>query len=188
MISAAELERLSQTLHVYDVDQRAWEQEGNGLEANARHVLTHMAKSLVTKDFSDPDVVRDEIAPDSIQYALRFGRWANIGIADLLKKTNKEEHARSDAEESLGRRPPMGFPSFVGATGVLAAHLHDLDHRSTREAALASAHEEIRSAARLLMDSANIQAFQFDFELEEAFDARLVVLRNRFGIPDPEQP
>lgn len=62
-----------------------------------------------------------------------------------------------------------------------------LDHKSTRESAHTKTYKEMRSAARLLINSANIQAYQFDFNLEESFNARLASLRIRFGIPDPEE-
>ena len=180
------MESLAEKLFVFDVVQGAWEHEAKGPGANARHVLTHMTKSLITKDFLNPEVVRDEIAPDSLQYALRFGRWINLGVVEITKLTNKEERARSGAEMNIGYDTPWGFPSFVGATGLLAGHLHDLDHKSTRAASRLKTPEMLRSVARLLFNSASIQAFQFGFELDDAFDARLATLRTRFEIPNPQ--
>ena len=74
MIAQSELDQIDQKLRYYDVVQGAWEQEANGFEANANHVLTHLAKDLATKDFSDTEIVRDAIAPDSLAYGLRLAR------------------------------------------------------------------------------------------------------------------
>jgi hypothetical protein len=186
MISSDNLEVLAHKLHVYDIDQGAWEQEGNGFEANARHVLTHLAKDVVTKDFSDEDLVRGAIAPDSIQYALRLSRWAGVETDEILELTQKEEDIRDTAEDGL-RDLPWGYASFAGAVGVLAGNLHDLDHASARDGAVRGTHKAMRSASRLLLNSASIQSYQYGFSITEAFDNRIAVLRRRFSIPEPTE-
>jgi hypothetical protein len=70
MLDYETIDRCAAKLWVYDVSDQAWEQEPNGFEVNASHVLTHLSKALWSKDFSDSNVVRTEIAPDSLQYAL----------------------------------------------------------------------------------------------------------------------
>lgn len=186
MISPVNLESMAEKLHVYDVDQGAWEQEGNGFEANARHVLTHLAKDVVGKDFTDVDLVRGAIAPDSIQYALRLSRWAGVGVSEIVEVTEVEEIARDFVEmDRVGL--PWGFPSFAGAVNILAQNLHDIDHAKTREDALRGTYDAMRSTSRLLVNSASIQSHQHGFSLVDAFDARLATLRNRFGIPEPTE-
>ena len=187
MISAANLEFLDQKLRVYDVDQGAWEQEPNGFAANARHVLTHLTKDMVGKDFSDVDLVRESIAPDSVQYALRLSRWSLVKGAYLAEVTDTEESVRSIAEKGL-ENLPWGFASFAGAVCLLAQNLHDMDHKKTRDRASKDTHDTMRSVSRLLIDSASIQSNQYGFSLVKAFDARLSVLRNRFNIPEPTKP
>ncbi len=186
MIHKNTLEMFAEQLHVYDVDQGAWEQEPNGFEANVGHVLTHLAKDLTGKNFNDRVLVRSAIAPDSIQYGLRLARWSRINIADLVDMDEAEEDIRAEVENGFDSNElPFGFASFAGAMRTLAVHLHDINHESTREGALSNRPASMLSAARLLIDSASIQSFQFDFSLEEAFDARLSFLRDRFGIPHP---
>jgi hypothetical protein len=187
MINTASLEVLAERLRVYDVDQAAWEQEPNGFEANASHVLTHLAKDLVGKNFADANLVRTAIAPDSVQYGLRLARWSGIPVADLVRVTGVEEDIRNEVEESFDfRKLPWGFASFAGGMRTLAIHLHDIDHQSERDDAMRYMHTSMRSASRLLINSASIQAHQLDFSLTNAFNDRLAFLRNRFGIPQPQ--
>lgn len=184
MISPANLETLAEKLRVYDVTQGAWEHEPNSFEANARHVLTHLSKDLVGKDFSDIDLVRGAIAPDSVQYALRLSRWASVDTSEIANITQKEEDLRDIAQDGLVDLP-WGFASFAGAVGVLAQNLHDFDHANTKEKAIIDTFNSMRSASRLLINSASIQSYQYGFPIIEAFDARLTTLRNRFDIPEP---
>jgi len=187
MITNVNLEVLAEKLHTYDVDQEAWEQEANGFEANAGHVLTHLAKDLVGKNFDDEELVRTAIAPDSVQYGLRLARWSGIGIADVVTMGEAEEDIRSEVEASFDfKKLPWGFASFAGGMRTLAVHLHDAEHKSTREATLRGRQASMRSASRLLINSASIQSYQLNFSLPEAFDNRLAFLRNRFGIPQPQ--
>ena len=187
MINVAELEELAEKLRVYDVVQGAWEQEPNGFEANAGHVLTHLAKDIVGKNFNDPELVRTAIAPDSLQYGLRLARWSGIPVAGLVSVTMEEEHTRSGVERSMDyRKLPWGFASFAGGMQTLAQHLHEVGHKSTRDEAVYHTQASMRSASRLLINSASIQAHQLGFSFTGAFDDRLAFLRNRFGIPEPQ--
>jgi len=83
MLAGDNLETCAAKLYTYDVAQGAWEQEPNGFKANANHVLTHLAKSLVAKNFGDAHTNKTEIAPDSVQYALRLARWSSVPVQDL---------------------------------------------------------------------------------------------------------
>lgn len=185
MISTSELEVLADKLYVYDVEQGAWEQEPNGIESNVAHTLTHLTKDLIRKDFTDVELVRDAIAPDSIQYALRLSRWADVRVSDINTLTAVEEAERSLVEAGLPNKLPMGFANFAGATAVLAEYTHNLGHNSTQEQTRLATRQVMKSAARQLVFSAAVQAYQYDFSLPDAFDARLGVLRERFGIPEP---
>jgi hypothetical protein len=187
MITTANLEVLAEKLRVYDVDQQAWEQEPNGFEANAGHVLTHLVNNLVGKNFENEDLVRSAIAPDSLQYGLRLARWSGIHVADLVSVTMTEEHMRSQVEESLGyRKLPWGFASFAGGMHALSMHLHNMGHAREKDGAVHTRQAAMRSASRLLINSASVQAHQLDFSLIKAFDDRLSSLRARFGIPQPQ--
>lgn len=187
MISPVNLELLSERLRVYDVDQGAWEQEPNGFDANVRHVLTHLAKDVATKDFTDRALVRGSIASDSLQYALRLGRWAGVRTVEMTEITGREESIKDFIEENRGITPlPVGFAAFVGAMGVLAQNLHDTDHESTHDIAMRNTYNAVRSTSRLLVLSSTVQSEHYNFGLMPAFDERLAVLRNRFGIPEPE--
>lgn len=185
MITTIDLERMDASLRVYDIYQGAWEQEPNGFESNTRHLLTHLAKDLAGKDFADDDLVRTAIAPDSVQYGLRLGRWAGVSIDHLARIKTRDQEVRSKVEVGL-KDLPWGLACFVGATGILAQHLHDLDHAKNRDEALSNRSDTVGSAARLLIHSASIQAHQIGFPMTDAFDDRITFLRKRFGIPEPD--
>lgn len=184
MIRPENLDIISERLKVYDVVQEGWEHEPKGIEVNFQHVLTHLAKDPGLKDFSDPELIRNTIAPDSLQYALRLGRWAGIHSVEL-SMTETEISIPTSLQKHLGNLPP-GVPSYMGATSILAKHLHDIDHKSTQFEAEQGRYDAMRSAARLLLNSAEVQAGHYNFNLVRAFDNRLRNLRERFGIPEPE--
>jgi len=186
MIYAEELEKMNESLRVYDVVQGVWEQEPNGPEANMRHVLTHLSKDLIGKDFTDKELVRTAIAPDSVAYGLRLGRWADLETSELVHMTAVEEDARNQAESGLPQLP-NGFASFAGGMSILAQYLHELDHEKTRSDMQTrfATQTTMTSAARLLINSASIQSFQYGFTLVDAFEARLDSLRTRFKVPKP---
>ncbi len=186
MISPANLDTMSEQLRVYDVDLQGWEHQSKGFGVNVRHVFTHLTKDLVGKDFSDEDLVRGAIAPDSIVYALRLSRWTNIDTDYVAKVTSKEEAIMDMAEMGL-ENLPWGFASFAGAVGLLATNLHDQDHEKTHQGAMLGAHNTMKSASRLLIHSAAIQSHQYGLSIMEAFDSRLTVLHDRFGIPKKSQ-
>jgi hypothetical protein len=188
MLTVEDLEVCAEKLYVYDVEQGAWEQEPHGFEANAKHVLTHLAKDIVNKDFSSPELVQTAIAPDSMQYALRLGRWAGVEPQDMLVSPGDEWNVRRLIARQVSRHRGsviVHATAFAEAMGELASNLHDLDHASTREVAIASRQDAMRETGRLLVNSARLQAEGHQFDLMEAFDARLAHLRERFGIPQP---
>ncbi|MEI9914456.1 MAG: hypothetical protein WDN66_05855 [Candidatus Saccharibacteria bacterium] len=150
------------------------EQEGNGFEANTRHVLTHLAKDVALKDFSDPELVETEIAPDAVQYALRLGRWSGVRTSDMTELTEKED-AVVDSIYSRMESLPFGLAPYIGAMGILAKNLHDSDHKKDREVALGRTYGDMRSASRLLVYAATTQAHQLGFGLVSAFDKRLML-------------
>ena len=79
----------------------------------------------------------------------------------------------------------MHLAAFVVGMGHIASNLHDLEHASTRDQSLKDRPSSIAGASNMLTHSAFLQSEQYDFDLEEAFDARLLSLRERFGIPEP---
>lgn len=179
-----QLESMAHKLEVYDVRQGAWEQEPNGYEANAKHVLTHLAKDLALKDFNDPQVVEKEIAPDMAQYAFRLVRWGNVGPHMVLDHTQ----LRSSQLVDLARRY-QGLPEHQVATiagmSALAKNLHDWDHASTRLEAQTDLRLKSALPARYLFMSAVAASEKYEFDLSETFDNRLNSLRERFGVPQP---
>jgi hypothetical protein len=173
-------------LSVYDVEQGAWEQESHGYIANATHVLTHLAKGLTTKDFLDAEIVQGELAPDSVQYALRLMRWT--GQTSLNGAPGPREIGYVNDRHRLANfaSMPRHQIAYMGATARLAAGLHDEGHESTRARAEDERNFFAKDAAKLLLYSASLQADAFNFDLAAAFDHRLSVLREHFGIPDPD--
>lgn len=186
MLKQEQLQDMSDKLYVYDVEQGAWEQEPNGFEANAKHVLTYLTKDLILKNFSDREVLQQQIAPDLLQYALRLGRWANQGITELLP--DSQTYTRIIQIRNLNHNYATmhtGHVSTLAAVGTMAANLHDHDHTSLREKAIIAQPEMARQAARFLVNAATRQAVNYSFDIDQAFDDRLTCLRERFGIPQP---
>lgn len=203
-----QLESMAESLRVYDVVQDGWEGDPEGsnpktVEQNLTHVGYHLADVIERKSFSDYNTVRDEIAPDAMQYALRVARWGKIALSSILSVPGV--NSVSETAYRLERPPyvrysPTGhaykvgknisFASFVRANGVLARQLHDEDHNSTREQALTKRADSLRDVSKLLIQSAIAQS-DYDhskiFDLEEAFDRRLHQLRTRFDIPEPQE-
>jgi hypothetical protein len=184
MLIRSSTELLFAKLRVYDVDQGAWEQEPNGIDVNSRHVLTHLSKDMIGKDFTNPELVQTAIAPDSVQYALRLRRWASLPPVESSIPPEDSIKAAKQLKERLGK-VPLHFALFAEGTAELARNLHDIDHESTRGSALRNRQNSIRKASWLLINSANLQAATFRFDLVDAFDARLASLREKSGIPEP---
>lgn len=173
---------LTDKLTYYDVEQKAWEQEPNGFEANAHHVLTHLTKDVVNKDYTKRKLVEEEIAPDAVAYAIRLRRWAGIHPNQPVNWSVGTEQG-SDLRR-LGRIP-LNLAFTLEANALLATHLHDLDHHKTRERAIENRSQIISGASDLLIVSADAAANQYRFSIIEAFDNRLAQLRERFDIPQP---
>lgn len=187
MIHGTHLNEMSKELFVYDVVQHGWEQEPNGYEANAKHVLSHLAKNLF-KDFNSRKVVAGEIAPDSVMYALRLARWNRvepvIGVDQLIVDKSHADAAEEAATDFLGI--PLHQVSYMAATAALARHVHGYDHARDRESAIRVQPQFVQEVGGLLLYSANLQAGQMHFDLSQTFVNRLGHLRNIFGIPEPE--
>ncbi len=184
MINAADVRELSEKLRVYDVVQGGWEQEPNGYEENVNHVLLHLVKDSTAKDFTDPTLLRTAIAPDALQYAIRLGRWSNQDAVDLMPTETTRQRIRELAPR-FGLIPVHQLAHLQAST-TLAHNLHGLDHKNDAEQAAAETIETARMAAGFLLYAANLQATQYKFDLKETFDARLLTLRQKFNIPEPE--
>jgi len=183
MLSDLELQKKTDKLQIYDVVQSGWEQEGNGFEANVFHVLTHLNSNIFGKDFTDEKTVKSEIAPDSLQYAIRLGRWTGNSAKDILG-ANVDSSIDRLTFRKIGSIP-MHYVAYEEATYKLTTHLHDLGHKKERDRAIAARSETMAAASRLLIHSAILQSEEFDFDLLSSFDTRLSELRLRFKIPEP---
>lgn len=172
-------------LYVYDVLQKGWEQEPNGAHANAMHVLTHLTKDLVRKDFGDKQTVQEEIVPDAIQYAIRLARWSNSDVEDLVPKVNGPEGVAIHAAKQLGGMITSAA-AWAEAAGYLASNLHDIDHANKRESAVTRQAGSMIAAGQMLITCAELASEQYSVNSIEAFDSRLSQLRERFGIPQPD--
>lgn len=183
MLTVEDLEVCAKKLHVYDVEQGAWEQEPNGFEANAGHVLKHLRRDIIGKDFKDAAVVRTALVPDALQYALRLGRWSGVVPEDMFPLPVGEMLARSvDARHGA---VILQAAKYAAGTRVLADNLHDLEHAATREVAIKRRKDAMRSAGGMLLHYVEAQVVEFRMNPVETFDARLAHLRERFGIPQP---
>lgn len=185
MIDISELNATAEKLRVYDVEQGGWEGESGAYRDKAGHVLKHLVKNTF-KAFDNPKVAWAELAPDSVQHALRLMRWSGLPYTAAVPTKHQADAVRKTARSQPGFGDmPLAQVAYQKGYAALAAGLHDEDHESTRAAA-----EERRSAAaqhagRLLVYSAELQAQAFEFDLLAAVDDRLTVLRERFDISEP---
>lgn len=185
MIVIEELEVAAEKLKVYDVDQAAWEQEPNGFKANVTHALCHLAKDITGKNFEDCETIQSAIAPDSLQYALRFARWTGQTSRVVLPTRDQVNIVNLLARNNGFGAMPLPQVAFVEAAATIARNLHDQDHATTKTEADYDILHSARRAGRLLVYGACLQADEHGFDLPEAFDERLTNLRTRFGISEP---
>ncbi|HUA13148.1 MAG TPA: hypothetical protein VL989_01475 [Candidatus Sulfotelmatobacter sp.] len=186
MLSKAELRDLSGPLYTYDVEQGGWDLEDKGLRANAQHVMTHLVKDLVGKDFGDRNTVEFVIAPDCLQYALRFARW-NSDSSDRVYPGDRSLSGFIDlSERGNFKATPLYFAEFAEAAATLAEELHELDHEDEEDGYAGDLPHAMLESGVLLVASAMEQAQTFEFDLVDAFGKRLDSLRERFQIPQPE--
>ena len=176
MIVLSEIQKCYDLLYVYDVEQQGWEQEPNGIQANLSHTLTHLVKDAYRKDFLNSQLVQEAIAPDNLMYALRFVRWGDLSLSDVLKGS-LEENTRSNRS---------AWDIHAEAGDKIADLIHEEDHRSSREVAVTQRSRKLNKAALLLISSAQKQSAEYGFGLEKSFIRRLEQLRIRFNIPEPK--
>lgn len=183
----SKLEVCAQELYVYDVVQEGWVHEPRGLEVNVGHVLTHLTKSYLSKNFMDRDEVRTAVAPDSVQYALRFARWTGSEPAELAGPTSDEK--RQTVIDNLGFALTTNPIDFMVATGLVGESLHELGHISYEEADSDEIKLKLIRAGRFLTRYALGKAIYYGFDFKESFDARLAEVRHlsRKGEPTAEQ-
>lgn len=173
---------LADQLKVYDVDQNGWEHENKGLEFNTTHVLKELVRAR-RKDMFEPTVVEGESAPDAVQYALRFGRWASISTGLLLPTVETDIEADAYCNMNDYHRTRLG--GWALAEIKLADFAHKLDHKSERDIGLRNAPSDLTKVSGFLIYFAELSAKEFNFDLRTAFRDRLANLRERFGIPQP---
>ncbi len=196
MIEVEKLEGMADRLRVYDVDQNGWELDPEGkqrgrLRHNMAHVGLHLADVIERKDFFDTRIVRSEIAPDSMQYALRLARWGSVALEEIVPASIDYSAAMSlQSRLRLNWIGSAPLASFIKAQGVLSRQLHSEDHVNTRKRAYDQRPEALGEVAGLLVQTACMQANNDpnneQFDIVEAFDLRLSHLRQRFGIPEPD--
>lgn len=183
-LNKSEFATLSEKLTYYDVDQRGWEGESSGFEANAHHVLTHLVKDLANKDYCSAKVQEEELAPDALMYGIRLRRWVAIPTDEEFLDLGPENQAGSIVHR-LGGELILSAAFTIEAAGVLSTHLHDIDHAKTHEEAKANRYKKIGRTADLLILSSQVAAFEHGFDIRQAFEDRLSVIRRRSNIPQP---
>lgn len=181
-VSHEDIESMSMDLKIYDVDQHGWEHEDKGLEFNLDHVLTEVVRAR-RKDFFDPKVVREELTPDAIQYALRIARWTGfkreLVLPDSSLTRSVDEHAK------LIRTPSTRIAAYAAGEVMLADFTHKLDHEREAQAAQQFKMISLSRISQAFMSFALESAHEFNFQPRAAFIDRLSGLRERFGIPQP---
>lgn len=182
MISKKTLKTCQKKLNFYDIDQGAWDHEPKGFAFNAHHVLTHLAKNLTAKDFNDVIIVKNEIAPDSTQYALRLARWQNLELDEIIQEPRRTIY---NSEINQFASISTDFVVYAQAMSSLAKYLHQLDHAKSIAEEKSGQREEIKEVAQLLLHSADLQSQRYGFDIIDSLDTRLSELRALFSIPEP---
>lgn len=178
MIDRTQLGRMNDALTVYDVDQGGWENETLGLEYNLKHVALHLARDLVRKNFMDYRVVRDDLMPDAVAYALRISRWTDSGLAIPSVGAFSIDQAVYDSYSSLG----LPHASWLIAAGQLSNAVHGLEHKTEEAESRLRLKGNALNAAGALMTCAQFQAREYGLDIEESLIRKLDALRIRFGI------
>lgn len=181
-LSYGDIEAMSMDLEVYDADQNGWEHEAKGLEFNLNHTLKELVRAR-RKDFYDPDVVRAELAPDAMQFALRLARWTGFKRELVLPGAQTESYVNAYATRIRTAARRIG--AFAAGEVMLANYTHKLDHASEREEAIQTKFIHLPPVSKALMLFALDSANEFDFNPRNSFVKRLSDLRERFGIPQP---
>lgn len=190
-----DLSEMYRELKFYDVSQQGWEHDPDAQENpkspedNLYHVGTHIDKTLAFKDFSNPEVLKSEILPDSLMYGLRIARWFEIDLEGLI---NGKDHWRYQLEQLSHRldTPRIGTAEYRGlilAKGYFSGQqLHDEAHEKTRPEALKLKYGRLRKASSLLIQlpllSGCIGKEDQTQAVRDIFDLRLSELRERVGI------
>jgi hypothetical protein len=182
VISIEQLEGMSGRLADYDVRDGGWVHEGQGLTTNLAHTYQHLSKMIIAKNFADADEVETAIAPDSLQYALRTIRWIEGNVADLKELSSGHRLEARRRSQAVGYTLEYGF--VQNAAGLLEPVAHDIQHEVERQEG--ELKERALYAGQLLMFSAERQSKALGFDLEFAFDERILELRDRFDIQPKE--
>jgi hypothetical protein len=180
-LSSKDIDAMSMELKVYDVDQGGWEHEDKGLEFNLTHTLKELDRAE-RKDFFDSEVVRSELAPDAMQYALRLARWTGFKHEMVLETPRIEKAIDSHAKLM---RTTCRLGAYAAGRIMLADHIHRLDHESERQEAVQTRFVSLPRISQALMLFALDSATEFNFRPRQAFFDRLTNLRKRFDIPQP---
>lgn len=174
---------MSEQLKVYDIDQQGWEHSDKGRDFNVTHVLKELVRAR-RKDFTNKEVIKNELAPDAIQYGLRMSRWGVFPIDFILPTIDLEIETDAYCNRNNIKKPEIGAWALAEIT--LAEFSHNLDHASKEIYKDNSDEQSIIRASRLLLYFAEYSADEYNFDLQESFTNRLTNLRQRFNIPQPE--
>jgi hypothetical protein len=182
---ADSLKNMAHELYLYDVVDGGWVHEDKNFDFNVRHVCGHMNDVLGRKDFIDSSVVESEIATDSVAYALRLARWAEVDLEALIP-SSKTERTIENRAQKLG----VHLLDYVGiqlAVSELSSNRHDVDHDDeTADTQFARA-EAVAEAGKFLLCSVIDQEENHAFRMTGTlFVTRLNSLRERFSLARKE--
>ncbi len=175
MLEMPQLKSMYEKLQVYDVDQRGWAHEHNGVGFNLKHVVLHIVDVLDRKDFSDSKAVESNIAPDSLQYALRLARWGGLATRMIPGSVSEEEATTGPNYKAM----EPDYAALLKANGEVGRLAHDFDHADREVKLTPDVSARFYRPAGFLIYSAEHQANSYGFDLEAAFDERLANLRER---------
>jgi hypothetical protein len=185
MISFENVEAMNAELYDYDVVQHGWEHENNGLEFNLKHTLSELVRAE-RKDFYDPTVIKEELAPDAFQYGLRIARWTRFNL-DLCLPTQAITEKIYQVSNLQRIDPRVG--AYSTAELLLADFDHKLDHdiskpgqASEREQAYQSRFDVLPRVSQALFYFAMRNAEGYCFNPITAFNDRLDNLRVRHNV------
>lgn len=183
-IAVASLEAMARTLYEDDVIQGGWECDPEGVlpgtvGENLAIVQYNLADAIESSSFRSTSAIKEELAPDAMRYALRVARWGGIALKNIVPRPWSEGEHETSLRLELSKidRRTLPLASFVRANGVLARQLRDEAQHGKHQEARARHSESLRSVSALLVQASHEQSKRGNFDLEEAFNRRLELLR-----------
>ncbi|MDQ3159122.1 MAG: hypothetical protein M3P98_03255 [bacterium] len=168
-------------LHQYDVVENLWAFNDAGLLGNMTHVVHHLTKGDLKKDFNDPNVMQTEVVPDDIQYALRMARWCSFFPEEVKPPADSKITIDAGILKHNVKAPTISMAHRWTARSLLATIAHDSEHSILTGGNMIRDPGTEKDIAKHLFRAATLDAKTYEFDPIEAFYTRLAYLRRIYS-------